>query len=82
MKIIDIRDLTTMEGECVAVLPANEPVAHEYMQRYYRLDDPEAKAYQILAKPCSKDRLVLQRGEASDRHYYIVPKYEFYRVED
>lgn len=81
MKIIDIRDQTTMEGVCVAVLKADQPVSEADMLRFYGLK-PDHRAFDLLATACPQDRLVLQRGEPEDRHYYIVPKYPFYRIEE
>ena len=80
MKIIDTRDGTTLEGDCVTVFPANEPVSERDMLRFYNLR-PYDRAYDLMTRPCQYDRVVLQRGDVSDHHFYIVPKYDFYRAE-
>lgn len=87
MKIIDTRDGTTLQGTPIAVLPANQPVSDQDMLRFYGLR-PGSLNFDRLAGPQSLERVVLQRGDdpvtklPSEPSFYIVPRYDFYRVEN
>ena len=80
MKITDTRDQTVIEGELVATLPAHQVVGQHDMQLFFRTV-PGCKNYGLLSAAQPIDRVVLSRGDPEDRHYYIVPKYPFYKVE-
>jgi hypothetical protein len=79
VKIKDTRDSQIFEGEFVTVIPANEAPSTKVVAKYYGVL-PHHRNYAVIAAPCEYDRIVLDRGEDEDPHYYIVPKYPFYEV--
>lgn len=79
MKVTDTRDGTVMQGQLIATLPANQEVTARDMRAFYKVP-PDSRTYDIMARPCEYDRLVLQRGDDQDNSFYIVPKYPFYEV--
>lgn len=79
MRVIDNQKRIVLDGTCVSVIPANEPVNQAQMREVWKAT-PGHRLYAVMAKPQPYERLVMRRGTEDDEDYYVLRRAEHHEL--